>query len=232
MKNIIITGASGGIGKATAIKLSQDSNNRLILISRDEVKLTNLLKEIKDKQAQVNIIPFDLISGDYTGLVTKIRAIVGGIDILINNAGALVNKPFNDISSEDFDRVLNTNFKGPFFLIQQLLPSLNRGAHIVNISSMGGFQGSVKFPGLSVYSSSKGALATLTECLALELSPLGISVNCLALGSVQTSMLEEAFPGYVAPTSSESMAEFISYFALNANTWINGKIIPVSLSTP
>lgn len=240
MRNIIITGASGGIGRATAIKLSQDTNNRLILISRDTTKLTNLLKEIKytqleetkDKPEQVIIIPFDLISGDYAGLIAKIRTIVGSVDILINNAGALVNKPFKDISIDDFDRVLDTNFKGPFFLIQQLMPLLNKGAHIINISSMGGFQGSIKFPGLSVYSSSKGALAILTECLALELSHAGVSVNCLALGSVQTAMLEEAFPGYKAQITSESMAEYIAYFALNAHGWINGKIIPVTLSTP
>lgn len=240
MKNIVVTGASGGIGKATALKLAEDPDNSLILISRDEAKLKNLLEEIKVKQSkefkynpkQVNIIPFDLISGDYAGLVTKIQAIAGSVDILINNAGAIVNKPLNEINIEDFDRVVNTNFKGPFFLIQRLLPILNKGAHIVNISSMGGFQGSIKFPGLSVYSSSKGALAILTECMALELSQMGISVNCLALGSVQTSMLEEAFPGYKAQITSESMAEYIAYFALNGHRWINGKIIPVTLSTP
>lgn len=232
MKNIIITGASSGIGKATAIKLSEDSNNRIFLISRDKNKLKSLLEEIKENQNQVNVIPFDLISNDYSSLISNIKEILGSVDVLINNAGALVNKPFSEISIQDFDRIVNTNFKGPFFLIQWLLPLLNKGAHIVNISSMGGFQGSVKFPGLSVYSSSKGALATLTECLALELNPLGISVNCLALGSVQTSMLEEAFPGYKAQLTSESMAEFIADFALNGHRWMNGKILPVSVSTP
>jgi len=232
MKNIIITGASSGIGKATAIKLSEDSNNRILLISRDKTKLKSVLEEIKVNQNQVNVIPFDLISNDYSSLISNIKEILGSVDVLINNAGAIVNKPFSDISIQDFDRIVNTNFKGPFFLIQWLLPLLNKGAHIVNISSMGGFQGSLKFPGLSVYSSSKGALATLTECLALELNPLGISVNCLALGSVQTSMLEEAFPGYKAQLTSESMAEFIADFALNGYRWMNGKILPVSVSTP
>jgi len=97
---------------------------------------------------------------------------------------------------------------------------------------MGGFQGSVKFPGLALYSASKGALSTLTEVLAAELSARKIAVNCLAIGSVQTPMLQEAFPGYKAPVTPESMAQLISWFALNANNWLNGKVIPVSLSTP
>ncbi len=232
VKTIIITGASSGIGKATALKLSKDSNNRLVLISRNKAKLNNLLFEINDKQNRITAIPFDLISGDYNKLSLQIKEIAGTVDVLINNAGALVNKPFSEIKHDDFDLVVNTNFKGPFFLIQQLLPLLNSGAHIVNISSMGGYQGSVKFPGLSAYSSSKGALATLTECLALEFKQKGVSVNCLALGSVQTDMLSEAFPGYLAPLTSESMADYIADFALNGHKWMNGKILPISLSTP
>mgnify|MGYP000930743799 CR=1 FL=1 len=232
MKNIVITGASSGIGRASAIKLSEDINNRLFLISRNEAKLNDLLNKIKGNRDRIIIMPFDVISGDYNELSHQIKEIAGTVDVLINNAGALINKPFSEIIIDDFDLMVNTNFKGPFFLIQRLLPILNSGAHIVNISSMGGFQGSVKFPGLSVYSSSKGALAILTECLALELKQVGISVNCLALGSVQTDMLKEAFPGYQAPLTSETMAEFIADFALNGHKWINGKIIPVSISTP
>lgn len=232
MKNIVITGASSGIGRASAIKLSEDINNRLFLISRNEAKLNDLLNKIKGNRDRIIIMPFDIISGDYNKLFHQIKAIAGTVDVLINNAGALVNKSFSEIVIDDFDLMVNTNFKGPFLLIQRLLPILNPGAHIVNISSMGGFQGSVKFLGLSVYSSSKGALAILTECLALELKQVGISVNCLALGSVQTDMLKEAFPGYQAPLTSETMAEFIADFALNGHKWINGKIIPISLSTP
>ncbi len=232
VKNIVITGASGGIGRATALELIKDPQNRLFLISRDESKLSSIHNEIPGDEHRVFLYPFDLVSGDYKNLVDSINEKLGGIDILINNAGALVNKVFTEIDSSDFDRIVNTNFKGPFFLIQHLIPTFNTGAHILNISSMGGYQGSVKFPGLSLYSSSKGALSILTECLALELNPIGVSVNCLALGSVQTTMLEEAFPGYVAQVTCNSMAEYIAHFAVNGHKWVNGKILPVSLSTP
>lgn len=232
VKNIIITGASGGIGRATALELIKDPQNRLFLISRDKTKLNSIYDEIPGDENRVFLYQFDLVSGDYKVLVDSINEKLSGVDILINNAGALVNKAFAEIDNNDFDRIVSTNFKGPFFLIQHLIPLFNQSAHVVNISSMGGYQGSVKFPGLSLYSSSKGALSILTECLALELGPLGVSVNCLALGSVQTTMLEEAFPGYVAQVTCNSMAEYIAQFAVNGNKWLNGKILPVSLSTP
>ena len=97
---------------------------------------------------------------------------------------------------------------------------------------MGGFQGSTKFAGLSAYSSSKSALSGLTECLAEELKDRNIAVNCLALGAVQTEMLGKAFPGYKAPLSAAKMAEFICEFALTGQLFFNGKIIPVSSTTP
>jgi NAD(P)-dependent dehydrogenase (short-subunit alcohol dehydrogenase family) len=110
-----------------------------------------------------------------------------------------------------------------------MMPS---GSHIVNISSMGGFQGSSKYKGLSYYSASKSALACLTECLANEFSEYGISVNCLALGSVKTEMLDKAFPGYKAPVDAKEMAEFISDFALTGHKFFNGKILPVAVTNP
>jgi NAD(P)-dependent dehydrogenase (short-subunit alcohol dehydrogenase family) len=97
---------------------------------------------------------------------------------------------------------------------------------------MGGVQGSAKFAGLSAYSSSKAALCTLTECLAEELKLENISVNCLALGAVQTEMLSKAFPGYRAPLSASEMAEFIVQFARSGHYYFNGKILPVSSTTP
>jgi NAD(P)-dependent dehydrogenase (short-subunit alcohol dehydrogenase family) len=109
---------------------------------------------------------------------------------------------------------------------------MDKGSHIVNIASMGGFQGSSKYPGLSCYSASKAALACLTECLAGEFTESGIKVNCLALGSVQTEMLEEAFPGYKAPVDAQEMAEFIADFALKGHKFFNGKILPVAVNNP
>ncbi len=154
------------------------------------------------------------------------------VDILINNAGLLIHKPFGSFVEEDFDRMFAVNTKAVVFLVQALLDLLNEGTHIVNIGSMGGFQGSVKFPGMSLYSASKGALAILTECLAEELKPKGIRVNMLALGSVDTEMLQQAFPGYSAPVNATEMARYIASFALTAHAVMNGKIIPLSLTTP
>lgn len=228
MKNIVITGASEGIGKSLALEMLKHSDIHLFLISRNEAKL----KSTFYNESRVTLLPFDLMGGDYNPILERISSKTQSLDIIINNAGAIVNKPFKEISHSDFDRIVNTNFKAPFFLIQSFLPLLNPGSHIVNISSMGGFQGSVKFPGLSIYSASKGALTTLTEVLATELSDKGIAVNCLAIGSVNTVMLAEAFPGYKSPISSESISQFIAWFAFNGMNWMNGKIIPVSLSTP
>jgi len=152
--------------------------------------------------------------------------------VLINNAGLLINKPFYDLTPVDFDELFTINVKSAFLLVKQLLPRLDNRSHIVNIGSMGGVQGSVKFPGLSLYSASKGALAVLTECLAEELKATGIKVNCLALGSVDTEMLSKAFPGFTAPVDAPSMGAFIRDFALQGHRFFNGKIIPVSVSTP
>ena len=103
--------------------------------------------------------------------------------------------------------------------------------HIINIGSYGGFQGSTKFSGLSAYSSSKAALANLTECLAEEFKNFNIAVNCLALGAVQTEMFQKAFPGFSAQSTPGQMAQFIADFALNGHKYFNWKIIPVTVSS-
>jgi short-subunit dehydrogenase len=156
------------------------------------------------------------------------------IDILINNAGDLINKPFRDTSLEEIERIFRINVFAPSLLIRELLPLMGKQdtTHVVNIGSMGGYQGSVKFPGLSIYSASKAALACLSECLNEEFKEGGIAFNCLALGSVQTEMLEEAFPGYKAKLQPEEMAAFISNFALTAHRQMRGKVVPVALGNP
>jgi len=154
------------------------------------------------------------------------------VDVLINNSGYLVNKPFSELSLEDFKQSYDVNVFGVFSLTQAVLPFFKKSSHVVNISSMGGVQGSAKFPGLAAYSSSKGALITLTELLAEEFKQTGPSFNVLALGAVQTEMLEEAFPGYKAPLTAVQMAQYIIDFSLTGNTFYNGKVLEVSSSTP
>lgn len=221
---IIITGASRGIGFESA-KLFAASGHKVLAISRNTDKLSELAK------CGITIFPFDLTSEDYTNLIKKVKSF-GDVDVLINNAGALVNKPFSEISNADLLLIYNVNVFAPFRLIRDLFPYFSDKSHIINISSVGGVQGSVKFPGLSAYSSSKGALNILTECLAEEFKETKHRFNSLALGAVQTEMLKEAFPGYQAHFSAQEMAKYLVRFALEDGLYFNGKVLNVSSSTP
>jgi 3-oxoacyl-[acyl-carrier protein] reductase len=233
---IIVTGASRGIGYELVRLLAQDSSHVIMAVSRNAGRLEKLRQECKGAPGKILVLPFDLEMLD--NIPSKFSPLVqehfDSIDILVNNAGLLVNKAFEELNLEDLRRSLAVNYLAPVVLIQELLPLLLKAQHphVVNISSMGGVQGSVKFPGLSSYSSSKAALGVMTECLAAEFKESPIRFNTLALGSVQTEMLEEAFPGYKAPLNPGEMAAFIKDFAENGGNYFNGKIIPVSLSTP
>jgi len=232
--NVIITGASKGIGYALAKKFTASREIRLYLIARSESCLVQLKKDCLEQNPKAGIIPipFDmesLLMKDLPGAID-----CSHIDIMINNAGLLINKDFETLKTDEIVGMTTVNFVAPTLLIQKSLDKMGgkRPTHVINIASMGGYQGSVKFPGLSIYSASKAALATLTECLALEYNKKNIFFNALALGAVQTEMLDHAFPGYRAPLTPNEMAEFIMDFAINGYKYFNGKILPVSLSTP
>jgi short-subunit dehydrogenase len=233
--NIVITGASNGIGFETALQLSLDEGNHLIAIARSADKLKQLKEQALLANPKSNLIPFvfDIEKGNYSELKTKINEL-GTIDILINNAGLMIKKPFFDLEDVDWMKLFQVNLFGPVKLIKTIAPLMGkkRKAHIVNISSMGGFQGSMKFPGLSAYAASKAALANLTEVLAAEFEEKNIAVNCLAIGAVETDMLFKTFPEYKAPLKAIEMAEYIADFSLNGHKYYNGKILPVALSTP
>jgi 3-oxoacyl-[acyl-carrier protein] reductase len=233
--NVVITGASRGIGFSIVQTLARQGALKIVGISRNYKQLCQL-KDICSQISMTEFIPlsFDLQNVDKNEqLAGQIRQHLSRIDILINNAGTLVAKPFESISTDEIRKMLDINYISPSLLIKNLLPLLKAGqAHVVNISSIGGFQGSTKFKGLSHYSASKAALAILTECCAEEYKKDGIKFNALALGAVQTEMLAEAFPGYKTNMTPEQMGEFIANFAINGKDYFNGKIIPVSLSTP
>lgn len=227
--NIIVTGAGRGIGFETVRAFSAMPGHRIIAISRN----IEALKALTDQQSVVIPVAFDLAQGDIPAkLLPEIIKHVDTLDIVINNAGFLVSKPFTQIAATDFDMIFNTNVRVPFMLVQALFSMLQKGSHIVNIGSMGGYPGSKKFNGLSAYSASKAAVASLSECMAEEFKPQGISVNCLALGSVQTEMLALAFPGLKAPLTAAEMGQFICNFAMTGNKFFNGKVLPVSATTP
>jgi NAD(P)-dependent dehydrogenase (short-subunit alcohol dehydrogenase family) len=232
--NIVITGASSGIGFETALELSLSNANKVVCIARSADKLRKLLEIAQGINPECMLLPveFDIVQDDYTVLVAFLKERLGTVDILINNAGALVNKSFKDTRAQDIASMFQSNVLSHFNMIQNLLPLMVSGSHIVNIGSMGGFQGSVKFPGLMAYSSSKAALHVMTECLAYELSESGIKVNCLALGSAQTEMLEQAFPGYQSPVMAFEMGKYVADFARTGHRFFNGKILPVAVTTP
>lgn len=226
MKNIIITGTSRGIG-FELVKSFAHAGHRILALSRNAQPILDL------GLSNVTALEFDIVEGtDMENLLRYLKGNMPKVDILINNAGYLVNKPFSEITSEEFKRSYNVNLFGAVNVTKTVLPFMIKNGHVVNISSMGGIQGSAKFSGLSAYSSSKGALITLTEVLAEEFKETGPSFNVLALGAVQTEMLEEAFPGYIAPLSAVEMANYIADFALTGNKFYNGKVLQVSNSTP
>lgn len=234
--NIIITGASAGIGYRTAIELCLQ-HHCVIATARRKDKLEELKKECLklNPSAKIILLDVDLSEIKQDWINEKLSGEgISVIDGLINNAGFLVNKPFEQLTKSDWIKIYSTNVFSIAELIKLVLPFLEKSAsaHILNITSIGGTQGSSKFAGLSAYSSSKGAVTILTECLAEEFKEKNISVNALALGAVQTEMLEKAFPGYKAPMTDVEMAKFVAWFVVNGNRFFNGKILPVALSNP
>ena len=233
--NVVITGASSGVGFESVLELTAIGSNKVVALARSEDKLSKL-QEIAlalNPDCFLYSAKFDIVHDDYeTGLIPFIKDRMGSVDVLINNAGSLINKPFMEISQLDFAEMLQNNLLGHVKMIQNIVPLMSPGSHIVNIGSMGGFQGSEKFPGLTAYSASKAALHILTECLSMELANREISVNCLALGSAQTEMLEKAFPDYQSPVMAVEMGKYIADFALNGHKFFNGKIIPVAHNKP
>lgn len=225
MKNIIITGTSRGIGYELALRFAEAGHN-ILAISRktpqafiENPRITCLSIDLSKEEDLKNVSHF-------------LEDTWKRVDILIHNAGSLLHKPFDQITSEEFENIYKVNVFGVANLTRICIPYLQKGSHVVTISSMGGIQGSMKFAGLSAYSSSKGAVITLSELLAEEYKDQGVAFNVLALGAVNTEMLQEAFPGYEAPLSAKEMASYIFDFALTGNKYYNGKVLQVSATTP
>lgn len=228
-KYVIITGASRGIGRELAIQHLQNGNH-VLAIARSESKLISLNEYAPSSSYQY--LALDLMNYNALDQIAVEIANWERVDVLYNNAGVLVNKPFAEITENDIDNSYLVNYKAPFRIIQLVLNKMNSASHIVNITTMGAVQGSVKFPGLAAYSSSKAGIVTLTELLAQEFDETQPKINCVALGAVQTEMLEEAFPGYQAPVNAKEMATYLLNFALTGHHFQNGKLIQLSTSTP
>lgn len=226
VRNIIITGTSRGIGFELAKQFAAEGH-QVLALSRNDEPCKNLNLQ------NVTSISCDISNREQVEeAISYVKNNWAHVDILINNSGFLIHKPFQDLTSEDFLKVYQVNVFSVAEMIKTILPFMKKEGHVVNISSMGGVQGSMKFPGLAAYSSAKGAVITLTEILAEEYNETGPAFNVLALGAVQTEMLAEAFPGYKAPVTAQKMATYIKNFALTGNQFYNGKILQVSSSTP
>jgi NAD(P)-dependent dehydrogenase (short-subunit alcohol dehydrogenase family) len=225
MKNIIVTGTSRGIGLELALQLAA-KGHCILAISRT-------IPQALLGNENISCLSVDLaIETDLQKISDYLAATWKQVDAIIHNAGSLLLKPFSETSQADFESIYKVNVFGVANLTRVALPYLQKGSHVVTISSMGGIQGSLKFPGLAAYSSSKGAVITLSELLAEEYKEQGIAFNVLALGAVQTEMLAEAFPGYQAPISATDMAQYIVDFTLTGNQYYNGKVLEVSSSNP
>jgi NAD(P)-dependent dehydrogenase (short-subunit alcohol dehydrogenase family) len=225
MKNIIITGTSRGIGYELALQFANAGHNVLAISRKTPQEL------IENKN--ITCLSVDLSNEEELQQVENFLSHTWKkVDVIVHNAGSLLLKPFGEITSQEFENIYKVNVFGVANLTRICLPYLQKGSHVVTISSMGGIQGSMKFAGLAAYSSSKGAVITLSELLAEEYKERGISFNVLALGSVNTEMLQEAFPGYEAPLSAKEMADYIYNFALTGNKYYNGRVLQVSTTTP
>lgn len=225
-KNIIITGTSRGIGFELVKELAK-KGHQILALSRNEKPIQNL------NLPNVTTFPVDITQDKD---IDKAHAFVQKkwkkVDVLIHNAGQIVKDSFEKINPENLKKVYEINVFGVFFLTQKLMSCFSEKSHIIAISSMGGIQGSVKFPELTAYSSSKAAVINLMEVLAEEYKETGPVFNALALGAVETEMFQEAFPEGQTDLKPKDMAQYISHFALNGHKVYNGKVLQVSNSTP
>lgn len=225
MATIVVTGCSRGIGYEL-IQVLSEQGHRVFALSRNQGPINDL-----NLQGVVGL-ECDVANEAQLQQVKDRLSSEGPIHALVHNAGRLLNKPFLEIEADEFEEVYRVNVFGVARLTQLVLPLMDGAGHVVNISSIGGVQGSVKFPGLSAYSSSKAALIGLTEMWAEEFKEEGPAFNCIALGAVQTEMLEEAFPGYQAPVGPRVVAEYIAHFTLAGQELYNGKVLQLSKSVP
>ena len=228
-----MTGASAGVGRATAKALVEEHGCTVIAISRNTTWLNELAIECNGLPGELRPLALDLVED---GAAAAVKQAVAGQRVhgLLNNAGLLITRDLGEWTAEDTRRLFQLNASVPLLLTQALAAELQGDppGHVVNIGSMGGFQGSVKFPGLAAYSASKAALANLTECLAEELKDREVCCNCICLGAVDTAMLRAAFPDYAAPVGPMEVGRYLARFLLEGHMFFNGKVLPFATSTP
>lgn len=207
---VLITGGGSGIGAACAAEFFRRGRS-VVLTGRTAARLEETARALGAAD-RVLALPGD--AGDETfarRAFAAARRRFGTVDVLVNNAAFLVKKSFVDTTAAEWDAVMRTNLRGPFLFSRELLRA--PGRVIVNIGSLGGVQGTEKFPGLSAYTASKSGLTGLTAALAVEARPLGVSVFCVAPGAVDTAMLRKAAPGLKAGAAPSDIARVVADLA-------------------
>ena len=213
-KTLLLTGAGGGIGRAIAVRLAKEGMN-IILFGGNNLEKLNETREAVEVFSSCLMLPGDLTDIDFmTTALEKAAAFRDGIDVLINNAGVAANAPFEKVTLEEYDKIMNINVKVPFLLTQKVLPFLKRSVSptIINIASVTGHAGYLQ---QSIYSASKHALLGMTKSIAAEYYKENIRVHAISPGGVFTDMVKVTRPdltgeGMIMP---EDIAE-IAYFFL------------------
>jgi len=240
----LVTGASRGIGRATAAALARAGANGLFHYGRSTQEAESLVSEIKSKGGHANAVSADLGTPDGAALLAKqVRSIVGDrLDVVVLNAGVSKAARIADYTVEDFDNLFATNVRSPFFLVQQLLPVLGEGSNIIVISSVVARtvagKPALENPSILAYASTKGAIETLVKNWAAILGPRGIRVNSVAPGIIDTDMSSftkteagrEAALGMQALKrigKPEDVADVVAFLASDKARWITGASIPV-----
>lgn len=225
-KVVLLTGAGGGIGRATAEKLAA-CGMKIILFGGNNVEKLKQTQDIVEKYSDCAVFSGDLTNPDFikTG-VQKAAAVFGGIDVLINNAGVAQNTAFEDISLEEFDKIMAINLRTPFILTQQVLPCLKKSgsATIINIASVVSHAG---YPQQSVYTASKHALLGMTKSIAAEYYKDNIRVHAIAPGGVYTDMVKVSRPdltsdGMILPSD---IADIVHFFLAHRGNAVIDEII-------
>ena len=229
-RTVCITGCSRGLGFELINSFINETDYHIAAVTRNGLKLKERIDKA-DLKGRVTIIEGDITTEIGRDMVYNELSALPKLGCLIHNAGKLLFKPFEEIKAEELHDIYNVNVFAPFLLTQKLLP-LMKNTHTIMISSVGGVEGSMKFAGLSAYSSSKAALNCLTEMLSEEFKGSANVFNCLALGSVDTEMFNSAFPSATASATPKEMSDYIVSFAEKAPKIMRGKIISLSVSNP
>jgi len=243
-KHALVMGASRGIGKATALALAEEGAHVLVHYGRSAPQADAVVAEIRGKGGKADAVQADLSAADGAALLAERTCAVFGdrLDVLVANAGISKSAKLAEYAVEDFDSLFATNVRGPFFLVQQLLPVLKEGSNIVVISSVVarsvvGVPG-IENPSILAYASTKGALETLVKNWAAILGPHGIRVNAVAPGVIETDMSNftktEAGRNVALGMQAlkrlgrpEDVADVVAFLASDGARWITGASVPV-----